>query len=177
MAWFKTQFLASAMCHDPLTGLPLRYGIEDEFAQIQKKCRRDQTQLYVVMIDVDYFKRVNDSHGHAVGDLALRHLADTLRSILRPHEPLFRFGGEEFLLLMQCQSPEAAAVAAKRIVNRVRNVPMSLSQGVEPITMTVTLGLTQAQHDEHLEDAIERADRALYAGKLGGRDQYVMFDD
>jgi len=178
MAWFKTQFLASAMCHDPLTGLPMRYGIEDEFAQIQKKCRRDQTQLYVVMIDVDHFKRVNDSHGHAVGDLALRHLADTLKSILRPHEPLFRFGGEEFLLLMQCQSPEAAAVAAKRIVNRVRNVPMPLplSPG-ESITLTVTLGLARAQHDEYLGDAIVRADQALYAGKRGGRDRYVMLDD
>lgn len=176
MAWFKTQFLARAMRCDPLTGLPLRYGIEHEFIQVQKKCKRDHTQLYVVMIDVDHFKRVNDDFGHAVGDRALRHLADTLKSIIRPNEPLFRFGGEEFLLLMQCHSSEAAAAAAQRIVNRVRNVPMVLSE-TDSVVLTVTLGVAAAQLDGVMEDALARADRALYAGKESGRNRYVLSED
>lgn len=177
MACFKTQFLAAAVCNDPLTGLPLRYGIEDEFVQAQKAVRREHTQLYVAMIDVDHFKRINDQYGHSVGDSALRHLTDSLTSVLRPNEPLFRFGGEEFLMLMQCPSREAATIAAKRIVDQVRNSPMVLEEAAQPITMTITLGLTRVQPDETLDDVVARADRALYAGKHSGRDRYVIQDD
>ena len=176
MAWFKTQFLAEAMCNDPLTGLPLRYGIEDEFVQAQKVVKREQTQLYVAMIDVDHFKNINDQYGHVVGDKALRHLTRSLSSALRPNEPLFRFGGEEFLLMMQCPSPEAATIAAKRIVEQVRNAPLQLDDIAEPVGMTITLGLTQARNGEFLDEVIARADQALYAGKHSGRDCYVMLD-
>ncbi len=177
MASFKTQFLADAVCNDPLTGLPLRYGIEDEFVQAQRAVRREHTQLYVAMIDIDHFKMINDQYGHAVGDSALRHLTDSLTRALRPNEPLFRFGGEEFLLLMQCPSREAAAIAAQRIVEQVRNSPMALEHAAQPISMTITLGLTRVQHDESLDDALARADQALYAGKHDGRDRHVIQDD
>lgn len=177
MAGFKTQFLADAVCNDPLTGLPLRYGIEDEFVQAQRAVRREHTQLYVAMIDVDHFKRINDQYGHSIGDRALRHLTDSLTSVLRPNEPLFRFGGEEFLLLMQCTSREAAAIAANRIIEQVRNSPMALEDAAQPITMTITLGLARVQHDETLDDVVARADQALYAGKHSGRDRYVIQDD
>jgi len=176
MAWFKTQFLAEAMCNDPLTGLPLRYGIEDEFVQAQKVVKREQTQLYVAMIDVDHFKHINDQYGHVVGDKALRHLTRSLSSALRPNEPLFRFGGEEFLLMMQCPSPEAATIAAKRIVEQVRNAPLQLDGIAEPVRMTITLGLTHARNGEFLDEVIARADQALYAGKHSGRDCFVMLD-
>lgn len=129
------------------------------------------------MIDVDHFKNINDHYGHAVGDRALRHLTSSLTSVLRPNDPLFRFGGEEFLLLMQCPSREAAAIAAKRIVEQARNTPMPLEHVVKPITMTITMGLTRAQHGESLDDVVERADRALYAGKRSGRNCYVMLED
>jgi diguanylate cyclase (GGDEF)-like protein len=176
MAWFKTQFLAEAMSRDPLTGLPLRYGIEDAFVQEQKVAQREQTQLYVAMIDVDHFKDINDQYGHAVGDKVLQHLSRSLGNALRPNEPLFRFGGEEFLLMMQCPSPEAATIAAKRIVEQVRNSPMSLEHFVDPIRVTVTLGLTQVQNGEFLVEVVDRADRALYVGKHSGRDCCVMLD-
>jgi diguanylate cyclase (GGDEF)-like protein len=176
MAWFKTQFLAEALCNDPLTGLPLRYGIEDEFIQAQKAVRREQTQLYVAMIDVDHFKLINDQFGHAVGDRALQHLTNSLTGALRPNEPLFRFGGEEFLLLMQCSSREAAATAANRIVEQVRNTPMIMGTA-QPIKMTITLGLTRVKDEEFLDEVVARADQALYAGKRDGRDRYVMLGD
>ncbi len=176
-AWFKTQFLVAAMSIDSLTGLPLRNGIEDAFSHIQKKCIRDHTCLYVAMIDIDHFKSINDSHGHGVGDAALRHVSALLKSALRPDEPVYRYGGEEFLWLMQCQSAEAAVVAAQRIVNCVRDAPLQLSPD-QQIKMTVTLGLAEAKLvDGALGDAIERADNALYVGKSAGRDRYILLDD
>lgn len=173
LAGFKTQFLANAVRHDPLTGLPMRYGIETDFIQIQKNCKRNNTLFYIGMIDVDHFKQVNDRYGHPIGDIALRHLANTLKRITRPNEPLYRFGGEEFLLLMQCRAPEGAALAAQRFINAVRSEPVPIPQG-EPLALTVTLGLACVGEDELMASAVERADRALYAGKRAGRDRYVI---
>lgn len=176
LSGFKTHFLSNAARHDPLTGLPLRYGIEDAFAQVQKTSRRNKTQFYVGIIDADHFKRINDDYGHPVGDLALRHLADTLKRIVRPNEPLFRFGGEEFLLLMQCQTREAAIATGQRIVQSMRSAPVPIPQG-DPVTLTVTLGLARVGDDEAMADAVDRADRALYVGKQAGRDRYVIADE
>jgi diguanylate cyclase len=176
LAEFKTQFVESVVQDDPLTGLPLRYAIETEFIQIQKYCKRTNTLFYAVMIDVDHFKRVNDRYGHPVGDIALRHLADTLKRIVRPNEPLYRFGGEEFLLLMQCQAPEGAAQAAQRLINAVRASPVPVPQG-EPLALTITLGLACVGDHEAMASAIERADKALYKGKKAGRGRYVIADD
>lgn len=176
MAQFKTLFLINAARYDTLTGLRLRGGIESEFVQIQKVCRRNNLQLYVVIIDVDHFKQINDRYGHSVGDVALRHLADTLKGIVRPDEPLIRWGGEEFLLLIQCPAREAAQSVAERIVQRVRNPPVIRQQSA-PLIMTVTVGLSRVAHNETMSSAVERADQALYAGKAAGRDRYVMASD
>lgn len=175
LAGFKTQFIANAVRHDPLTGLPMRYGIEIDFVQIQRNCRRNNTLFYVGLFDVDHFKQVNDRYGHPVGDLALRHLADTLKRITRPNEPLYRFGGEEFLLLMQCRTPEGATAAAQRFVSAVRSTPVPIPQG-ESLSLTVTMGLACVGVDEAMASAIQRVDSALYAGKRAGRDRYVIDD-
>jgi diguanylate cyclase (GGDEF)-like protein len=176
LAQFKTLFLLNAAQTDPLTGLRLRAGVENEFLQTQKICRRNQMQLYVGIIDADHFKLINDRHGHLVGDLALRHLADTLRHIVRPNEPLIRWGGEEFMLLIQCRSAEEAAGAAQRIVSAVQEAPMPLESG-ESLAMSVTMGLARVTAEESLASALERADQALYAGKSAGRNRYVIAAD
>jgi diguanylate cyclase (GGDEF)-like protein len=176
LAQFKTLFLLNAAQADPLTGLRLRAGVENEFLQAQKICRRNQMQLYVGIIDADHFKLINDRHGHLVGDLALRHLADTLRHIVRPNEPLIRWGGEEFLLLIQCRNAEEAAGAAQRIVKAVQDAPMALESG-GLLAMTVTMGLARVAAEESLASALARADQALYAGKSAGRNRYVIAAD
>jgi len=173
LARFKTLILSNAVRHDPLTGLPLRYGIESDFALCQKDARRNRNRLYIVMIDADHFKRINDRYGHPAGDLALHHLAGTLRGTLRANEPLYRFGGEEFLLLMQCKSSQAAEQTARRIVNTVRAAPVQVSDA-ESLALTVTLGIAEVGEGEALSSAIKRADAALYAGKQAGRDRYVI---
>lgn len=176
LAEFKTEFLANTARYDPLTGLLLRYGLEIEFLQVQKSCKRNNNQIYIVIIDVDHFKRVNDNYGHSVGDMALRHLANTLRCVVRANEPLFRFGGEEFLLLMQCQSSESATVAAHRIVQAVRSAPVPIPQG-DSLQLTVTLGLARVENDEDMASALQRADKALHTGKNAGRNCYVIAKD
>ena len=173
LAQFKTLFLSNAVRHDPLTGLALRYGIEHDFILRRKDARRNRSLLYVVMIDVDHFKRVNDSYGHPVGDLVLRHLAHTMKRTLRSNEPLYRFGGEEFLWLMQCNSVNEAELSANRLLTTIRTTPIPIADG-QSITLTVTLGLAQVGEQEELSSAVKRSDVALYEGKNAGRDRYVI---
>ncbi len=173
LARFKTSILSNAARHDPLTGLPLRYGIEGDFALQQKDAQRNQNLLYVALIDVDHFKRINDSYGHPVGDRVLRHLAETMNRNLRSNEPIYRFGGEEFLWLMQCKSAEEAGRSAHRLLTTIRTTPVPIVKN-QSVTLTVTLGMAQVGEHEELASALERADVALYKGKETGRDCYVM---
>ena len=173
LAEFKTQFLASALHHDYLTGLPLRFGLEEKFMKLKKLRDRHNLQLYVAMIDVDNFKAVNDTYGHAVGDIALRHIADTLNRNVRSSDTLFRYGGEEFLLLMLADRPEESTATAERMINAVRGAPVRISQTVT-LTLTITVGIARAVDEDHIDSVIERADRALYAGKNAGRNRYIV---
>ncbi len=175
LARLKTQTLSNAVRHDPLTGLPLRYGIESDFTLCQNDARRNRTLLYVAMIDIDHFKRINDTYGHPEGDMVLRHLANTLKRALRSNDPLYRFGGEEFLWLMRCESAEEAEQSARRIVAQIGTTPVPISNG-EQITLTATLGLAQVGEQEDIASAIKRADLALYEGKNTGRNRYVIAD-
>jgi diguanylate cyclase len=173
LARFKTSILSDAVRHDPLTGLPLRYGIEGDFTLQQKDARRNGNLLYVALIDVDHFKRINDSYGHPVGDRVLRHLAETLNRNLRSNEPLYRFGGEEFLWLMQCKSAEEAEQSAQRLLTTIRTMTVPVAKN-QSVTLTVTLGMAQVGDQEELASALERADVALYRGKEAGRDRCVI---
>lgn len=173
LARFKTLILSSAVRRDPLTQLPLRYGIENDFVLYQKEARRNRTLLYVVMIDADHFKSINDIYGHSVGDQVLRHLAGTLKRSLRDDEPLYRYGGEEFLWLLKCKSATEARQSARRILAIVGTTPIPINDN-EVLRLTVTIGLAQVGENEDLEKAIERADQALYEGKRNGRNQFVF---
>jgi diguanylate cyclase (GGDEF)-like protein len=173
LASYKTLILSNAVRHDPLTGLPLRYNVESDFALYQKEARRNRSLLYVVMIDVDHFKPINDTYGHQVGDQVLRHVANTLKQGLRADEPLYRFGGEEFLWLLKCKSPEEARKSARRILASVGTTPVPIDNG-ETLRLTITMGLAPAGEMEDLSSAIKRADMALYQGKQSGRNRYVI---
>jgi diguanylate cyclase (GGDEF)-like protein len=176
LADFKTQLLVESVRQDPLTDLPLRYNLEDDFSRALKICDRNKRLLYVVMIDVDHFKAVNDNYGHSIGDVALRHLADTLKTMVRSNEYLYRYGGEEFLLLMQADSPESMKIPTQRLLEAVRNMRVPIPDEA-PLLLTVTLGLARVKKGETIEQVVERADNALYEGKAAGRDRYVFADD
>ena len=173
LAHFKTLILSRAVRHDPLTQLPLRYGIENDFILYQKEARRNHTLLYVVLIDVDHFKPINDTFGHPAGDQVLRQLADTLKHTLREDEPLYRYGGEEFLWLLKCKSATEARQSARRVLATVGTTPVPINDE-EVLRLTVTLGLALAGEQEDLANAIKRAELALYEGKRDGRNRFVI---
>ena len=159
--------------HDVLTGLPLRHGLEHMFELRRKDARRTQQTLWLAMIDVDYFKSVNDTHGHAVGDLALGHVAKALASSLRENDSLIRFGGEEFLGLFLISEPNGVAVVAQRMLDALHAAPLRTDQGLV-LALTATVGWACVRPEEELSSAVERADHALLQGKAHGRDRYVL---
>lgn len=172
LAEFKTLILSNVGRQDPLTGLPLRHGVEGDYALLQKDAWRHRSKLYAALIDVDHFKAINDAHGHPVGDLVLVQLARTLRGALRDNEPLYRYGGEEFLWLLDCKSAAEAAQAAGRVLEAVART--SVQAGSEALRLSVTIGMAEAGVQESLASVLSRADQALYAGKRAGRNRCVL---
>lgn len=172
LAHFKTEILASGARIDALTGLPLRHGLEIEFARFRAGTKRLGMRAAVMIIDIDHFKRVNDIHGHVVGDQALRHVAELLSAQSRREEPVFRYGGEEFLRLVRVDSAAEASEGAERMLQTLRDCPMPLDGG-GLLAMTASCGIAFVEPSETLEHVIARADGALYGAKAAGRDRWT----
>ena len=175
-ARFKTLILTTAARLDPLTGLPMRHGLEREFALCQKEAQRKGEDLYAVVIDIDHFKKINDTYGHPAGDAVLQEFAATLKSTVRENEPLFRYGGEEFLILLRGSGPQFAAHAVQRILDTIRSSPVKTDAG-RRLHLTATIGVALVSNREDLASAVKRADEALYMGKNGGRDRLIIASD
>lgn len=126
-------------------------------------------QLVAAMVDIDFFKRVNDTHGHVVGDKVLTEVTMRMRAALRDIDSIGRYGGEEFLVLINGSNMEVAQRVAERIRAHVAEQPINL-QGLE-IPVTLSLGLAEAQSGESVDELIARADKALYKAKAEGRNQ------
>jgi diguanylate cyclase len=171
LALLKTEYLARSARLDALTGLPLRHGLEEEFQRCRSQAQRHGEAMVVLMLDLDHFKRINDEHGHAVGDLALRHAAALLRDHCRAGEPVFRFGGEEFLAFLQAADHAVAERAAARILQSMRGSPLRLPDG-GALILRASAGLAEVGAAEALADAVARADQALYVAKAAGRDTW-----
>lgn len=171
LAYFKTEFIEHSARIDSLTGLPLRYGLEEQLERSRVQAARRGLKLVMVMLDADHFKRVNDIHGHAVGDLALKHIGELLRANSRADEPVFRVGGEEFIALLLVADRDAAAQMIERLLKGVRNSPLPLDDGTS-LHLTMSAGVDEVAQGETLVDAMDRADHALYAAKAAGRDTW-----
>ncbi|MBX3651763.1 MAG: diguanylate cyclase [Burkholderiales bacterium] len=156
---------------DMLTGMPNRRAfiawLEEEHARIR---RFPEQQAAVLMLDVDDFKRVNDTHGHAVGDTVLRHVAELIRRGIREVDACGRLGGEEFAVLLTGATPAAAAEFAERLRRGIAASPAS-NGGLE-IGVTVSIGVSAlSREDDGADAALLRADRALYRAKESGRNR------
>jgi diguanylate cyclase (GGDEF)-like protein len=157
---------------DGLTGLLNRRAIEEALdAQMQRSHRSSET-FTLMMLDLDHFKAINDRHGHAVGDLALKHTAAILRAELREVDRLGRYGGEEFLFLL----PGLPLAQAHGVAERLRQqlVAKPLQQGGASVTLSVSIGVAEsAGADADPRSVLRRADAALYRAKAGGRNRVV----
>ncbi len=155
---------------DPLTGALARRRFLEVCARDWR--RRDDQAACLLMLDLDRFKLVNDSHGHAAGDAALIAFVTACRSALRSLDTIGRLGGEEFAVLLVGTGIEDGAAVAERIRAAVAAMPVAAEAG--PIGITVSIGLAAAGPGETLQDAMRRADAALYAAKHGGRNRVEL---
>lgn len=156
---------------DRLTGLPNRLQLEEQLARLNSAVRRRQQTMSVMVIDVDHFKSVNDTYGHAAGDDVLRALAARMAGALRAEDMLGRWGGEEFLALLPNTEAEGARIVGERLRTAANAEPIEMSDG-KLIRVTVSIGCatTVGPLDESV---VNRADQAVYDAKTLGRDRVV----
>lgn len=166
----RNEELARSANQDALTGLPNRRAL-DILSPTLCRANAAQHPVAVLMIDVDHFKRVNDQCGHAIGDTALRHVAQLLRGGLRGSDVLMRWGGEEFAALLPGVDDAGAAGIAEKLRLRVAAAPFAWTDAEAPMRLTVSIGTAQLEVGENLVAALGRADAALYRAKRGGRDR------
>lgn len=154
---------------DKLTGIPNRHAFEEVGKRYFERAKREAKPLALLMIDIDHFKRINDTFGHPAGDEVLRQVAQTLQRQVRASDFAARYGGEEFVVLLpNCDLPHAQKKA-----ERIRKAVVGL--GLEQGRVTVSVGVALAAPDqETLEETIERADAALYEAKQAGRNRVAV---
>lgn len=154
---------------DPLTGTGNRNSMQATLERDIAIAHRHNHALSVLMIDIDYFKRINDIYGHNMGDMVLIKVAQTLEKQLRNTDSLFRYGGEEFLVALPNTASTEAALVAERLRESLESLLISNEQGV--INVTASLGCATLNTDESLSSLLQRSDKALYAAKHNGRNQ------
>lgn len=159
---------------DSLTGLYNRRYLDETLEREVSRARREANPLSLVMLDIDYFKRVNDTYGHQVGDEALRMLANTLQADIRTEDVACRYGGEEFLILLPNMPLDAALQRAEAW--RVAVEGLSVMLGNFQITFTISLGVAAyPEHGKTPDDLTRCADQALYRAKNEGRNRICVF--
>lgn len=156
---------------DLLTQLPNREVWQERLMFEFNRWQRYQKPLTVSVIDIDLFKKVNDSYGHKAGDRVLQLVSRELRTRLRATDFIARYGGEEFVLLLPETTVEAARVAIDKLRTRVAGLPFHF--GGEPVSVTFSAGATEFREGDSVESGFDRADRALYQAKDAGRNQTV----
>jgi diguanylate cyclase (GGDEF)-like protein len=136
--------------------------------------RRRSQDLSLIILDADYFKKINDKHGHAQGDRALQHLSRTISRHLRSGNIFARIGGEEFAILCPSTGQQEALDLAERLCQLVATTPLDLDQ--DRIALTISLGVTALRDsDTRIEQLLIRADQALYTAKHNGRNQACCY--
>ncbi len=163
--------LRDLAARDPLTGLWNRTSAINLLDAEILRAARQETTVGVVMVDLDYFKKINDGHGHLTGDHVLRQAAETMQNAVRPYDAVGRYGGEEFIVVLPGCDEINAVSHAERLRQALRGLSVSSPTG--PINFTASFGVTVVgpDHPATASEAIGAADVALYAAKRGGRDR------
>ena len=159
---------------DPLTGLHNRRYMGIHLGALVDQARQRQKQLSLLIIDLDFFKSINDTYGHDAGDEVLREFSERLRSNVRNIDLVCRYGGEEFVVVMPDTDLSLAYVVAERLRKRVADEPFRIARGTEQIPVTISVGLGTIDHDtDSGDELLKRADLALYRAKRSGRNRVV----
>ena len=160
---------------DPLTGLRNRREFERLLTDEWQRCARFQRPFALVVCDIDFFKKVNDTYGHPAGDAVLRHVAGLLTRQLRTVDHLARVGGEEFAIIMVETGAKDAEETIRRLLVLVSESPCTLPDSNQAITVTISAGIAMMPEDADDTKALfEAADKALYTAKRTGRNRVIM---
>lgn len=156
--------------HDDLTGLMNRRAFMTR-ANAQLAGNGGGGRAVLALADLDYFKRVNDTYGHAMGDIALRHVADQLKQSAPEGSLVARLGGEEFAILFEWTNLQDVQRVTERVCETIAASPCAVSESGTPVAITVSIGVAIAAAEENVDTLLRRADAAMYAAKHGGRNQ------
>ena len=168
------QELRREASQDPLTGLKNRRRFNEDLELAMARARRERTTGAVLMLDLDYFKHVNDTHGHPAGDRLIKEVADVLRLRSRRSDTLARLGGDEFAVVLPRCTPAEAQLAAEGIARAIRE--HDPAGGVDPVTASVGVAMFGDKPRGSSASVVSEADAAMYAAKDGGRDGVRVFD-
>ena len=157
---------------DSLTQIYNRAGMDQRLELEYRQWLRDGHPLCIALLDIDYFKGINDNYGHLAGDKALRMIARTLQKSLRESDFVARFGGEEFTVLLKNIHQDSLDTPLQKLRNEIKSIPFRFKE--QPVTITVSVGATLFKAGDNINSAFERADQALYRAKHAGRDQIVI---
>ena len=162
----------SAMArHDTLTGALNRKGLDEAFERELANVQRKEVPLCVSLLDIDNFKALNDSKGHDVGDVALKHLATVARECMRPQDTLARYGGEEVVILLPDTVLESGIEAMTRLQRELTK--RFFLSGTEKVLITFSAGVAQLAPGETGAEATRRADQAMYLAKRAGKNRVL----
>jgi diguanylate cyclase len=153
---------------DPLTGAENRVGMLTAMREMLAMIRRGAQKCTIAIMDLDHFKIINDTCGHIVGDQVLSAVVSYVKSSQRPYDRVFRYGGEEFLILLPFTDEQDGLSSIERVRNGLRGMPVAKA-GDKEIFVTASFGLAVLQPEVSVEDSIDRADRAMYEAKMAGR--------
>jgi diguanylate cyclase (GGDEF)-like protein len=176
---YRFRYLAS---HDPLTGAMNRASFMERANRELKSAFSTGSVCGIVMMDIDHFKRFNDTWGHLAGDEALRFVVKQVAAILRKNDFMGRYGGEEFVFFFNGADMETSVAIAERIRENIASNPVSLENGPVPISASFGVAITSAAYDgsignEYIDRIINNADMAMYQAKKNGRNRVVAFPD
>jgi diguanylate cyclase (GGDEF)-like protein len=162
---------------DPLTALPNRRQLDEDLEGRLRQLAEDGRTAVFAMVDIDHFKHFNDEYGHRVGDVTLQKVASVMRSSARDDDLLYRYGGEEFLVIFTDTRPEDAVTLAERLRLAVEVAPLS-GENLDPVgPVTISIGLALLpEHGTDIGRLIEMADKAMYRAKTNGRNRVELWD-
>lgn len=161
--------------YDPLTGLPNRLLLLDRLEQALSRARRGNTRVAVMFLDLDHFKRINDTRGHATGDLVLREVATRLRAIVRADDTAARLGGDEFVVMIENFTESAGVIAVAEKLRAELHRP--ITAGGQSFEVGTSIGIAVFPDDgRDVEQLLQRADTAMYDAKSSGRNAYAFYD-
>ncbi len=158
---------------DELTRVANRRSLIQSVVSELSRCKRSGVQMTMLLLDIDFFKQINDTYGHQVGDLALQHVANLIKNSLRPFDIMGRIGGEEFAVFLSNTPTNVAFNVAERTCDIIANNPLVIDG--QSVAMTISIGLATEGCDTSFEKLFEQADEALYQSKHNGRNRVTIY--